>query len=493
MPTETEDFKLRMGLSSTKCYVGQPITMTITWYVGKDVEGFQFDLPVLTDERFDVADVDTPIDPGQKNLYLRIPVGDDEVIGKKGRHTLEGKEYITVRFQKVLIPRKAGSLMIPQGTVTGNVVVGYQKRQRLRNPFESLFEHEFFFERGKRAMVEKFAIPSNKPTLTVLGLPKDGRPANFSGLVGKYGMIASAAPTEVSVGEPITLTVQVTGPDYLEDVELPPLHQQPALDRDFKIPTEMAPGKVEGHMKTFTQTIRAKYAKVKAIPSIELPFFDAETGKYAVAHTEPISLSVRETRIVTAQDAEGRVVAGESGSEPESWMAGIAHNYEDLSVLKDQAHGPAIWIKSPVWVTFIGLPPVVYFVLLASIILIRRRNADPAAQKARRAYNVLVKMLAGIKEEISMDPVKSYASVLETVRLYLGSKLRLPPGAITFNDVKDLLLEQGADDGILDRLKGLFEECEASRYAGAAVDNDGSIGIINRAVSLAKDLERILR
>ena len=41
-PVESQDFKLRMSLSETRAYVGQPVTLTTTWYVGKDVREFSF-------------------------------------------------------------------------------------------------------------------------------------------------------------------------------------------------------------------------------------------------------------------------------------------------------------------------------------------------------------------------------------------------------------------------------------------------------------------
>jgi hypothetical protein len=36
-PAETDDFKLRIDLSKQECYVGEPVTLTVTWYLGKDV------------------------------------------------------------------------------------------------------------------------------------------------------------------------------------------------------------------------------------------------------------------------------------------------------------------------------------------------------------------------------------------------------------------------------------------------------------------------
>ncbi|UCD86050.1 MAG: protein BatD [Deltaproteobacteria bacterium] len=489
-PTEAEDFKLRMELSAVKTYVGQPITLTVNWFIGKDVEGFQFSLPVLMDKRFAVTDLDTPIDPKKKDLYLRIPLGDGEVIGKKERTSLEGKEYMAVRFQKILIPQKSGTIKIPPGTVTFNALMGYKKRPRSHDLFDDFFS-DSFFGRRKEAIYKKFVIPSNSPGLTVLELPEAGRPANFTGLVGEYRMTASAAPTEVSVGDPITLTIRVTGPYYLENVELPPLDRYEALSCDFKIPAEMAPGKVEGRVKTFTQTVRAKHKNVTAIPHLELPYFDAEHGRYAMARTEPIPLTVSSTRIVTAEDAEGSGVSEEAKIELETWTEGIAYNYEDLSVLEDQAQGLSVWFTSPLWVVLIGLPPLSYFILLFSVTFTRRRKADPAAKQARRAYGHLVRALKDSRK-LADSPVQTNASVLEAFRQYLGSKLRLPPGVLTLSDIKDTLRERGVDGVTIEDLKCLLEECEASRYAGTAVSGDAP-SIIDSALRLAKNLERSLQ
>src|SRR5947209_20450535 len=48
------------------------------------------------------------------------------------------------------------------------------------------------------------AQPSSDPPLT-------GRPAQFSNIVGRYTIAATATPTEVPVEEPITLRVTIKG------------------------------------------------------------------------------------------------------------------------------------------------------------------------------------------------------------------------------------------------------------------------------------------
>ncbi|MBN1257966.1 MAG: protein BatD, partial [Planctomycetes bacterium] len=327
-PSESSEIKLRFKLSEEKCYVGQPVILTVTWYLAQDVQNFYFNLPVLTDNRFTIMDLEEKIDPASYASYLRISLQDGEVVAKKSHQNLAGREYLAVSFKKILVPKTPGELTIPGGTISCDVVTGYKGRQS-RRPFRSLFDDDFFFGGSREAIIAKVVAPSNEPVLQVKPLPEEGKPAGFNGLIGSYSIDAVANPTEVQVGEPITLTIRVAGSEYMENVVLPPLHQQPALSKDFKIPVEMAPGKVEGKIKTFVQTIRAKHPGVKEIPPVELPFFDVTTGKYGVARSEAIPISVDSTRIFTAMDAEGRVIAGEGSSELETWAAGIAYNYED--------------------------------------------------------------------------------------------------------------------------------------------------------------------
>ena len=133
------------------------------------------------------------------------------------------------------------------------------------------FFDDDFFNPGRKGVYKTFVTRSHPAVLTALALPEEGRPAGFSGWVGRFQVDASASPTEVSIGDPITLTLSVSGSEYLDNVELPPLAKDPQLEKDFKIPEEMAAGVTRGDVKQFTQTLRPKSADVKAIPPIRFP------------------------------------------------------------------------------------------------------------------------------------------------------------------------------------------------------------------------------
>ncbi|MGB9499012.1 MAG: BatD family protein [Dissulfuribacterales bacterium] len=489
-PMETDDFKLRLHLSKTRCYVGEPVILSVTWYLGSDVQNADFTVPVLAKtDQFYIADPKVNTNSGKQ--YYRVPLGSGEVIAEKGTGTLNGKTFATLSFEKVLIPKRSGLVSIDPATVSCRALVGYRKQ---RNPFNDDSFSNFFnndrFGMARRGVYQQTVVPSNALTLKVLDLPAADRPSDFSGLVGEYHIEASAKPTTVNVGDPITLTIALSGPDYLEPVELPPLSNQKALASAFKIPSERASGEISGNKKIFTQTIRPLRAAIKEIPPIRFSYFDPRSGTYKTDRTVAIPLAVSQTRIVTAQDAEGISAPISAGNDVKTWMGGIAHNYEDISVLGNQILNPVAWLASPQGIGIVAVPPILYFLMFITSVAYRRKKEDPMKGQAKKAGARLAKAIHHAKQEKTIQQAR--AVILDAFKTYLGDKLRIPAGALTFDDVAGLLSQKGAEQETLHDLKILFSECEAARY-GQARPDDSVDKIGDKAFNIMKKLEKLLK
>ncbi len=483
-PVETDDFKLQLELSKDHCYVGEPVILTVTWYIGKDVKEYEFKMPLLKDESFRIGDPHVDTQAGKKIYRLRV--GDRDVVGQGGKGRIGDKSYTTIRFEKIMIPLRSGTIPIEPATVACKFLAGYEGRRRM-------FDDDFFsdfFGRGRSGIYRTVVVPSNALSLKVSALPKEGRPSNFAGHVGEYEIRADATPTEVSVGDPITLTISVSGPEYLDFVDLPPLDAQPDLVSDFKIPKERATGVISGQSKVFTQTIRALSPDVTEIPPIELPYFDTGTETYRIAKSQAIPISVKKTRIVTAQDAEGISGQVSGGSEVETWSQGIAFNYDDLDVIENQRLHPLSWVRSPLVMSLIVVPPILYVLLFTGVAVSRRSNADPAKARAKRAYSRLTRALHEAGHAESSD--RSCIIIQDAFRHYLGDKLTISKGALTYNDVRPRLAAKSVDEALLVRLRDLFHTCEIGRYAGGkGLPDSRALNI--EAIKLAKDLEKELK
>jgi len=449
-PSETENYKLRLSLSKEQAYVGEQLVLETTFFFSANLNQPQLSFPFTDKGAFEIYDL-----------------GSDQ---PRAQETLDGKRFNTLRVRKVLVPRRAGRFTLDPATLTFEGQEGTE------------IGKDFFGRQVRRPKFKRFVIPSNSLELTVKALPQAGRPANFAGHVGEYSVSVQAAPTEVNVGDPITLNISVAGPAMLEPVKAPALQNQESLANDFKVPSEIADGSVNGSFKVFTQTIRPLREDVAAIPPIELPYFDTAKGAYGVARSAAIPLVVRATRILTADDAEGLVPLAGAGAEVQSWMQGIAHNYSGAEVLASRLLGFSGLLTPPRAAVIAG-PPLVYLILLGLVAAKRRRDSDPDARRAKKAHGEFQRGVAqaGTVEE-----------VLAALRAYLGDRLTLTSGALTYRDVEPPLQSSGVGESQLAELEQLFNAGEASRYAGGIAAEDLG-GFRDQVATVVKEIEGVLR
>jgi hypothetical protein len=487
-PEATDDFHLELKFSKTTFYVGEPVILTVVWYLGKDVESVTFNLPILQDPAFTFVDLKADQDP--RKQHFQIPIGGTNVLAEKGSGVYHGREYATLSFRKVFLARRPGNLEPGEAAVSCKALVGYSRQQQRRSPLDGFFDDDFF-NPARKGVYKTFVTRAQPVALTAMALPDDGRPPGFSGWVGHFQVRASASPTEVNVGDPITLTLSVSGPDYLDNLELPPLARDPLFEENFKIPEEIAAGSTRGEVKQFTQTLRPRNSEVKAIPPIRIPYFDPDAGRYQIAESTPIALTVKPTRILTSADVEGK--SGDTAtkkSELETWSQGIAYNYEGPEVLERHAYRVSSIVRSPFWLALTISPFLIYIGLLVTIKIRQRRLADPGRLRSAKAFVRFRRKVQTLAAEGSQE-CNACSVLLEAIRTYLGDKLGSNGSALTFTEVADKLEEKRIDAPLVERLRDLFDACEQGSYGGLSLNKPFG-ALIKEALDLFQSLDRVI-
>ncbi|MFH1077240.1 MAG: BatD family protein [Pseudomonadota bacterium] len=486
-PETTEDFHLTVEFSKKEFYVNEPVIMKVIWYVGKEVEQFSFNLPILNMEGFEF--VNPPPDQNATSQYFTLTMGQDQVIAKKELGQYQGRDYTTLSFTKALFAKEDGTFHIPDATVACKAFIGYSKKERRGSPFDDFFD-DSFFGFGKNKVFKNFVAYSESATLTVLPLPSDSQPEKFSGLVGNYQIEASANPVEINVGDPITLTISISGPEYLNNIELPSLKDDPELSALFTIPKEMAAGEIKGGKKVFTQTLRAKSDSVKEIPPIRFYYFDPDQKKYAISESKPIPITVKPTRIVTAEDAEGKDAQQPAlKNELEGWAQGIEYNYEGPDVMEDQKFSIANVFRSPEWILAGLLPFLGWLILYISVSIYRARHANPDAFKSKKAFSIFKKEIDRFGGSGHPD-ANAYAQLLDAVRTYIGNKWNFNGAALTLKDVEGILKEKGVyEQRVCKGITTLFNVCEQGRYGGEAGTEMSFQELVKTSLATIKEIE----
>ncbi|MBN2270166.1 MAG: BatD family protein, partial [Sedimentisphaerales bacterium] len=351
-------------------------------------------------------------------------------------------------------------------------------RVRSRSPFD---DFGFF---GSQKQYKRYAVTAKPLKLTVSVLPDEGRPAGFYGLVGRYTIEASASPTKVSVGDPITLTIKIGGSRYLKPVQWPALEEVEELTRDFKLPSQKASPAVEEGLKTFVQTIRANNDKVDHVPPIPLSYFDADQGKYIVAQTAPIALEVAPTKILTNTDLEG-TDGGQVNRQVEAIKEGLSANYEGPDALTNQRFSPLAAAVHPGYLTIWAVPLAV--LIISSLVkFFTRTSPEQVARRRRRlAKSKALKQLSTIAE---IDARQRQELLVSAMKQYIGDRFDRVAGSLTADDCCEIVASATNDAQIAAKFKDTIAACEASRYSSARADLDA--GRIDEVAGLIRTIEK---
>jgi hypothetical protein len=473
-PSTTDELDFDIVFSEQKCYVGQPVIMTVKFYasVSVDVGDFKFNLPAVTSNSFYIEEPE--ISNPQSKLYHPYP----GITTYRSTRMVQykGKDFLLFSFNLVLIPKHSGQIDIGTSSVLAALAVEPARR---RDPFL-----EGFSIFGPQKKYKLFAANSKPLKLTVLPLPEQDKPEGFYGLVGRYTIDASATPTKVNVGDPITLTIKIGGSRYLKPVQWPELEQVTDLARNFKIPSQKASPTMQDGMKVFTQTIRANNDKINQIPSIGLAFFDVDKGEYVVAKTNPIPLDVAPTKILTNADLEG-IDPTYFNRKVEAIKKGISANYEGPDVLTNQNFSPLAAIVSPGYIVVWSVP---FLALVTSSLvkLFTHRSPEKLAQKQKRqAASKAVKQLKKIS---SLNPDKQQELIVSTMKQFIGERFEKVAGSLTADDCYQIINSVADDQQIADKYRNIITQCEASRYASMEATIDSTL--ISEVIDLIKAIEK---
>ncbi|MBQ7650109.1 MAG: BatD family protein [Victivallales bacterium] len=467
------DIILELSFDVPECHVGQTIMAKWTLFFARQLTIEEFNLPLFSDKTFAFPSYEDKIDQSQIRSYKRLPVaGVDGVIGKLSAARHNGTPMNSLSFSRPVTALKAGDFSFDAGTVICQIPDRRAQTRRSSDPFQDSFFNGFF----DRTPMKSILVKGNTVTLNVKELPKDGCPADFTGILGQCSLTVTANPVDVNVGDPIVMTLAVNGLSYPDAVRIPQITKMQELSGKFRVSDEDS-GIVRDGAKVFQCTLRAVNGEVTEIPALKVPYFNSATGKYEHAESKPIPITVHEVATVTAADIQGTSVAQDApaGTEVESLDAGIAHNYAPDRLLGTETPGFSRWTITS-WKPIACAGSLLCYIMVAIIVsLVRHAKANPQKAAAQQA-------LANATKGIAMATDGDSREMLNALQTIIAAKLRLNSTTISFNDVAKPLEAAGMDVEHLHRLSGIFSDLEAANYAGGAARK-----------GLAEDVREIVR
>ena len=240
--------------------------------------------------------------------------------GRESRKGLDGRSvnYFVYELKRRLTAERAGKFALGPAIVKGSFVEGTEGNSYTGRRLAAI---------APMVPVEVREVPSP-------------RPATFCGGIGNYRLAASASPTALRVGDPLTLTLDVEreqGSGSLDLISAPDLAANPQIAADFEILDKNPTGRKEGQLKRFEYALRPKKAGVE-IPPLAVTVFNPDTEKFTEMTSTPITLAVSAATRLGAGDLVGSL-PGSGPSEIKSRAQGIFQNDTDPRAVHDERVG----------------------------------------------------------------------------------------------------------------------------------------------------------
>ena len=419
---------LKFIFPKNKIYAGQSAVGQLQLYLRDDVQNFgNFQLNSLPTDGFSAGKT-----AELQNQRRRVQIGN--------------RSYTVIPIAVPLTAVKSGSFVL--GPFTGNVVVVLPSPNQGGNPF---------FNQGEQRPVTLVTEPVNVESLP---LPEENKPANFSGAIGSFTMTATAGPTTLTVGDPVTVRVQISGRGALDAVTLP---TQDAW-RDFKSypPTsklEIADQLGFQGTKTFEQIISPQNSDVHELPPLTFSFFNPDDGQYHTLTQAAVPLVVKAAGATVLP-----AIAVNKNSAPENQTP------QDILPIKEKL-GTLVTTGIPFVAqpAFLAAQTVPVLAFLAAFVWRKRTDnlANNPRLRRQRAVAQLVRDGLGDLKKFAAENKSDefFALLFRLLQEQLGERLDCPASAITESVIDEHAALRGAPPPAREALHELFQLCNQARYA----------------------------
>lgn len=399
-------------LSKKKAYVGEVIPAEFRYFFSSSIGGEVGDRPNLIGEGFTIQKL------------ANVP---------KREQIVNGENYIVFAFQTAITPAKVGPLELPSAKLEA----------RLQLPGSAPAGLDDFFRQfgggappGMFTNMQEVAIETAPTSLEISPLPKQGRPDDFSGAIGKFKMEATVSPKKAGPGDPVTLRVVVSGQGNFEAMG-PPVLVDGDEWRSYPPSEKFQSSDAINYAgdKTYEFLIVAR-ADQQQTPGMAFTYLDPDTGTYETLTQAPLPVQARAGQ-APAKTAETSLTVNQSAT-PEA-------SSQPNPSFPSQSGGASSWTPILVHPAFIMVNTAigVIWILSLAMILIQRHAVSASSlrrKKVQRLKATLASLESCPENEFTPRAVAYLLAVLDTHSKPLEAAVLLAKLSVDA-DIKAVLLD----------------------------------------------------
>ena len=321
-------------------------------------------------------------------------------------------------------------------------------------------------------------------TVRVVPPPEEGRPDTFIGAIGTNLILEAALDTQTcKVGDPLSLTLAISGDVSLRNLRPPLLNAQEQLTRDFRIYDDTVEAVPGDDRKEYVYTIRPIHAGTLELPPIEVSYYDVRDRAYRTERTRPIPL-----RANPAVEFDDGAIISAGTNRMTLRLASLEE--EDLVVAPvDMAPEGALaapLVVTPLHLAVASAGPAAYILLLTAKLCAGLAARAAETRGRRTALRNALAMVRSAEAAADRDPPAALTFLSAALKQYVGNRLDEHSVGIAPSDAVRMLTHAGIDPDLVADFDRLFTLVFNAGY-------DGGPGPGGNMKTLCRDTREMLR
>lgn len=439
-------------VSKANPYLNEPITVVYKLY-------FSYNIGITNQRELNKPKYN---DFWSQNIEIKQLVAEDG--------TYNGERCRVVVLKKVVLyPQKSGKLEIEPLTMDLDLQLPTNRR-------------DFF---GRVQIVEdNKRVSAGSKVINVRPLPEKGKPADFSGAVGKFNFKVTPSKTNLKSGESLDLKVAVSGTGNLKLFTLP----KPVVPNSVEMYDPVHSEKVNTPLSGMNGEISDSYAIIPQfkgkypIKPMAFTYFDLGSGSYKTITSPEIMINVLDGPTA----AEGAVASNDSGVS--KMKVSVGEQFQFIKLKTKLANiQKKDFLGSGLFYGLLFAP----FLIIPIIVLAKKKkeaiDGDLAGNRIRLSNRLAKKYLSEAKKQINNKEL-FYIALEKAMHNFLKAKLHIETSEMSKDKITDILLAKNAQPQTVEAFINLTENCEFARYApssSGAIQQD-----FDKAVAIISELEK---
>lgn len=435
-------------ISKTNPYVNEPITVVYKLY-------FSYNIGITN-----FKELSKP----KYNNFWSQNIDVKQLVVEEGMFKGERYRFAVLR-KTVLYPQKSGKLDIEPLSLDIDVQLPSNRRD--------MFGRQLITESTK-------SVSAGSKTITVKALPEAGKPADFTGAVGRFDFKVTPTKTSLKNGESLDLVVSAIGKGNLKLFTLPKPVVPNALEMYDAVHTENVDTPLSGMTGKIADsyTIVPQYKGNYPIKPLQFSYFDLDSKSYKTISSPEIMIDVldgpTDTRTANDTAAKNTVIVPEQFKYVKTKTTLVPMEQDDF-------------LGSNLFYGLLFLP----FLLVPIIVLAKKKkeaiDGDILGNRIKANNKLAKKYLSEAKKQIA-NKEPFYVALEKAMHNFLKAKLHIETSEMSKENIREILLSKNAKPETVTDFINLTENCEFARYAPAsstAIQED-----FNKAVLIIADLEK---